>query len=45
MPGSKKTWPEAFDKRLRDPRNIAAGGVVPEGGLEEKPKKEGGYGE
>lgn len=41
MPGSKKTWREAFDKRMRDRRNVAAGGVVPEGGLKEKPTKEG----
>jgi RHS repeat-associated protein len=37
MPGSKKTWNEAFQKRFNDPRNIEAGGVVPNKGLKEKP--------
>jgi RHS repeat-associated protein len=37
MPGSKKTWNEAFRKRFNDPRNIEAGGAVPKKGLKEKP--------
>ncbi len=37
MPGSKKTWNKAFQKRFNDPRNIEAGGVVPNKGLKEKP--------
>jgi RHS repeat-associated protein len=36
MPGSKKTWNEAFQKRFNDPRNIEAGGTVPNKGLKEK---------
>ena len=37
MPGSKKTWKKAFQKRFEDPRNIEAGGIVPNTGLKEKP--------
>jgi regulatory protein YycH of two-component signal transduction system YycFG len=37
MPGSKKTWNEAFQKRFNDPRNIEAGGAIPNKGLKEKP--------
>jgi RHS repeat-associated protein len=33
MPGSKKTWAQQFAKRFADDRNVAAGGVVPPGGL------------
>jgi RHS repeat-associated protein len=38
MPGSNKTWAEAFKKRFNDPRNSAAGGTVPNGGLKTQPK-------
>jgi RHS repeat-associated protein len=38
MPGSKKTWGKAFDQRMNDPRNIAEGGPIPEGGLESQPR-------
>ncbi len=38
MPGSKKTWAKAFEQRMNDPRNIAEGGRVPEGGLKSQPK-------
>lgn len=37
MPGSKKTWAKAFESRTNDPRNIAAGGAVPRGGLRAQP--------
>jgi len=37
MPGSKKTWAEAFQKRFNDSRNVDAGGVVPPGGLTTQP--------
>jgi hypothetical protein len=38
MPGSKKTWAEAFEKRFNDSRNVKAGGAVPRGGLKEQPQ-------
>ncbi len=38
MPGSKKTWTQAFEKRFKDGRNVEAGGVVPNGGLSSQPK-------
>ena len=38
MPGSKKTWNEAFDKRFNDIRNVREGGAVPNKGSKEKPK-------
>ncbi|MCV9934726.1 RHS repeat-associated core domain-containing protein, partial [Flavobacterium sp. LS1R47] len=38
MPGSNKTWNEAFEKRFKDIRNIREGGVVPNNGLKDKPK-------
>ncbi len=38
MPGSKKTWEQAFNKRFNDKRNIQAGGRVPNNGLSEQPK-------
>ena len=38
MPGSKKTWQEAFDARFNDPRNVRAGGRVPKQGLKEQPE-------
>lgn len=38
MPGSKKTWSQAFQKRFNDSRNVQAGGVVPNGGLSSQPK-------
>jgi hypothetical protein len=41
MPGSKKTWRQAFQRRRNDPRNVAAGGPVPEEGLKEQPVDEG----
>ena len=37
MPGSKKTWAEAFQKRFDDVRNVEAGGAVPRGGLSSQP--------
>ncbi len=37
MPGSKKTWEQAFRKRFNDGRNLDAGGVVPSGGLSTQP--------
>ena len=37
MPGSKKTWSQAFQKRFNDQRNIEAGGAVPNGGLSSQP--------
>jgi len=37
MPGSKKTWEQAFGKRFNDRRNIDAGGAVPTGGLTTQP--------
>ncbi len=37
MPGSKKTWAEAFKKRFNDVRNVEAGGIVPNGGLKSQP--------
>jgi hypothetical protein len=37
MPGSKKTWEQAFRKRFNDGRNVDAGGVVPSGGLSTQP--------
>lgn len=37
MPGSKKTWAEAFEKRFKDQRNVEAGGVVPKEGLSTQP--------
>ena len=33
----KKTWWNKFKKRYKDERNIAAGGIVPDKGLKEKP--------
>jgi hypothetical protein len=38
MPGSKKTWEQAFKNRFNDPRNLEAGGIVPAGGLSSQPK-------
>ncbi len=38
MPGSKITWATAFTKRFNDPRNVKAGGYVPNGGLSSQPK-------
>jgi RHS repeat-associated protein len=37
MPGSKKTWEQAFMKRFNDRRNLDAGGAVPQGGLSNQP--------
>ncbi len=37
MPGSKKTWGKAFEARMNDPRNRAAGGAVPRGGTRAQP--------
>ena len=37
MPGSKKTWEQAFNKRFNDQRNVSAGGAVPSGGLSTQP--------
>ena len=37
MPNSKKAWKEAFKLRRNDPRNKAAGGAVPEEGLNDNP--------
>ena len=37
MPGSKKTWGQAFEQRRNDPRNVTAGGAVPATGLAEQP--------
>ncbi len=37
MPGSKITWDEAYRRRFSDPRNVRAGGAVPNGGLKEQP--------
>ena len=33
----KKTWWDKFKERYKDKRNIAAGGIVPDKGLKEKP--------
>ena len=33
----KKTWWDKFIERYKDKRNIAAGGIVPDKGLKEKP--------
>jgi len=38
MPGSKKTWSQAFQKRFNDSRNVEAGGAVPNGGISAQPK-------
>ena len=38
MPGSKKTWAQAFARRRCHDRNREAGGDVPEQGLKSKPK-------
>ena len=38
MPGSKKTWGQAFNKRFNDKRNIKAGGKVPRNGLKGMPE-------
>ena len=38
MPGTKITWGEAFQRRFMDPRNIRAGGAVPNEGLLRQPK-------
>jgi len=38
MPGSKRTWEQAFERRRNDPRNIDAGGPVPPQGLKEQPQ-------
>ncbi|MET0405405.1 MAG: RHS repeat-associated core domain-containing protein [Cystobacter sp.] len=38
MPGSKKTWAKSFHQRRNDPRNIDAGGLVPEQGIKEQPR-------
>jgi len=37
MPGSKKTWEQAFRKRFNDRRNLEAGGAVPSGGISTQP--------
>jgi len=37
MPGSKMTWDKAFQRRFSDPRNVRAGGVVPNNGLQAQP--------
>lgn len=37
--GKKITWWQKFQKRYADKRNIKAGGVVPDTGLSEKPRK------
>lgn len=33
----KNTWWDKFKERYKDDRNIAAGGIVPDKGLKEKP--------
>jgi RHS repeat-associated protein len=37
MPGSNLTWEEAFTRRFTDPRNVKAGGAVPNVGLPNQP--------
>lgn len=37
MPGSSLTWEQAFTRRFSDPRNVQAGGVVPNPGLPTQP--------
>ena len=37
MPGSSLTWEQAFTRRFSDPRNVQAGGVVPNVGLPTQP--------
>ena len=37
MPGSQKTWLQAFDRRRNDNRNVDAGGAVPPSGLSSQP--------
>ena len=37
MPGSSLTWDQAFTRRFTDPRNVQAGGVVPNAGLSTQP--------
>jgi RHS repeat-associated protein len=37
MPGSSLTWEQAFTRRFTDPRNVQAGGVVPNPGLPTQP--------
>jgi len=37
MPGSKRTWGQAFTRRFNDPRNIELGGPVPTQGLSQQP--------
>jgi len=38
MPGSKRTWEQAVVRRFADPRNVAAGGVVPNSALRSLPR-------
>ncbi|MGC4064587.1 MAG: RHS repeat-associated core domain-containing protein [Polyangiaceae bacterium] len=38
MPGSNRTWAQAFERRRNDPRNRAAGGAVPTTGLSTPPR-------
>jgi RHS repeat-associated protein len=38
FPNSKKTWAQKFKERFADPRNVEAGGIVPNTRLKEKPK-------
>ncbi len=38
MPGSKRTWSQAFNRRFNDSRNRAAGGPVPARGVPEQPQ-------
>jgi RHS repeat-associated protein len=41
MKGAKKTWREKFEARRHDVRNKGAGGIVPEKGVPQRPKKVG----